>query len=161
MTDAPSGRARAVTPGGPPPGLGPYDYADAFSVRLDEPDAQPTEEWLRTGLERAPWLARTFVRLVWRGVLGLRLGPPGSPEHIHGWRIVVRETDMTAVEATSPLLRGLLIAHRVSPTETTLTTYLEYRRPALARAVWTLVGPAHRVLAPILLARAARIVARR
>lgn len=151
-----TGRVHSVAAPDPPSGLGPYDYADAFVLDLEEPDDRPTEEWLRVGLEQAPRVLRTFVRAVWRAVLGFRLAPEGAPDHILGWRVVVNEHDATVLETSSSIMRGVLVARRTAPTRATLATYLEYRRPALARVLWTVIGPAHRALAPILLTRAGR-----
>jgi hypothetical protein len=61
---------------------GTYDYADAFEVRLPEPDTRTAEQWLRSGLEGAPDALRWTILFAHRFVLGLRLGPRTAPDHI-------------------------------------------------------------------------------
>jgi hypothetical protein len=60
------------------------------------------------------------------------------------------------LEAESPLLRAVLVGRRTEDRATRLTTLLFFARPFAMRAIWTLVGPLHRRIAPYLLARAAR-----
>ena len=42
------------------------DYADAFEVRLREPDGRTAEEWIRAGLEGAPAALRWTIVVVHR-----------------------------------------------------------------------------------------------
>src|SRR5262249_28321080 len=57
------------------------------------------EEWARAILERAP-ISRRNARRFWR-LIGLRLGPPGSPDHVQGWRIAARHDGWMRLEAAS------------------------------------------------------------
>ena len=57
------------------------------------------EQWARAVLEQAP-LARRNARLLWR-LMGLRLGPPHSPDHVQGWRIAARGDNWIRVETAS------------------------------------------------------------
>jgi hypothetical protein len=133
-----------------------YDYADAFEIRLPEPDARSAEELARCALERASWPVRWTVGNAHRHLLRLRLGPSSSREHLFGWKILTSEPDVIHLEAVSPLLgRGALIVRRVDPTRALITTYLFYARPTPARVVWGIAGPLHRRIAPYLLERAA------
>ena len=131
------------------------DYADAFEILVPEPDGRTAEQWVRTGLEGAPPAMRTLIRVVHRVVLGFRLGPHPSPDHVLGWRIAASEPDVVRLEASSWLLRAVIVGRRVGLHTTRLTTFLFYERPLPARVVWTIVGPVHRRVAPYLLARAA------
>lgn len=149
-------RAHAVPVREPVPGGGRYDYADAFEIRLPTPDSRTAEEWARNGLERAPAAVRRLVVWVHRHVLGFPLDPRPSPGTVLGWQIGSCEPDAIVLEAESGLLRGVLVGRRGDPTQTELTTFLFYRRRRLARLVWTLVGPLHRAVAPLLLTRAAQ-----
>jgi len=90
-----------------------------------------------------------------RFVLGFDLAPRSAPGNIMGWRIVTSVPDLTRLQATSPLLRGDLVARRDDSGRVTLSTYLFFNRPGPARLVWTVVGPLHRRIAPYLLERAA------
>ena len=40
-----------------------YDYADAFEVRLPEPDPDPPETWVCAGLEATPGVVQWLVNL--------------------------------------------------------------------------------------------------
>jgi hypothetical protein len=136
------------------------DYADAFEVRTPERDDRTAELWIRAGLEGAPGWMRWVILLVHRHVLGFRLGPPDAPDHVLGWPIVASEPDEVRLEASSRLLRGVLVGRRVDPSSTRLTTLLFFERPATARVVWAVIGPLHRRIAPYLLTRAAGVVDR-
>jgi hypothetical protein len=133
-----------------------YDYADAFEIRLPEPDPRSAEQFVRCALKQAPWSVRWMVPIVHRYVLRLRLGPPSSPDHLFGWKILTRQPDVIHLQAVSPLLgRGVLVLRRVDPTCASITTYLFYARPTPAHVVWAIVGPLHRRIAPYLLENAA------
>lgn len=148
-------RARRVTVSEPAPdGVARPDYADAFEIRAAEPDARPAERLARDALERAPRALRALVLLAHRHVLRFRLGPYPSPGHVLGWRVVSAQPDVVRLEAVGPLLHGVLVGRRVDPTRTALTTFLVFRRPLAARAVWSVVGHVHRWVAPYLLERA-------
>ena len=130
------------------------DYADAFEVRVAEPDVRSAEQWIRAGLEGAPSMVRATILVAHRVVLGFRLDLRASPDRVLGWRVVTSEPDVIQLEAESRLLRAVLLGRR-TPRSTRLTTLLFFRRP-VARVIWTVVGPLHRRIAPYLLARAAR-----
>jgi hypothetical protein len=137
-------------------GSEPYDYADAFEIRLRESDARTAEEFARCALEQAPRPVRWAIRFAHRHVLRLRLGPRSSPDHILGWKILTAEPEVLHLGAVSPLLgRAVLVGHRVDPSHAAIATYLFYKRPTRARALWTVIGPMHRRIAPYLLDRAA------
>jgi hypothetical protein len=130
------------------------DYADAFEVRTDVPDARSAEEWARTALERAPAIVRLVVLVVHRGVLRFRLGPMHAADHVLGWRIRRSEPDTIELTADGPLMSGLIIGRRTGPTAARLDTFLTFHASSAAM-VWALVGPLHRRIAPVLLKRAA------
>jgi hypothetical protein len=58
-----------------------YDYADAFEIRLREPDARSAEQFARCALDQAPWPVRWTVRIAQRNLLRVRLGPLISGPH--------------------------------------------------------------------------------
>jgi hypothetical protein len=133
-----------------------YDYADAFEIRVREPDARTAEQFARCALEQAPWPVRWTVWIAHRYLLRMRLGPRSSPDHILGWKILTSQPDVIHLEAVSPLLgRGVLVLRRVDPTCVVITTYVFYTRPGPARVVWRIAGPLHRRIAPYLLEHAA------
>jgi hypothetical protein len=132
------------------------DYADAFEIRLHEPDEHTAEEWARACLEEAPASVRWLIRNVHRHVLRLELGPMTGPGYVHGWRIAAADREVIRLEAQSPVLgRGVIVGRGLSATRFVVTTFLFYDRPRAGRAVWSLVGPLHRWVAPLLLQRAA------
>jgi hypothetical protein len=135
-----------------------YDYADAFEIGLRASDPRSPEEFARHALERAPRSVQWTISTVHRYVLRLRLAPRSAPGHVLGWRIVTSEPDVIQLEALSPLLgRGVIVARRPEPTRAVVTTYLFHSRPVPARALWAVVGPLHRRIAPYLMARAAAV----
>ena len=131
------------------------DYADAFEVSVDEPDMRTAEEVFRAGLEGAPSWLRTVVLVAHRHVLRLELAPLSAPNHILGWEVLTAEADIIRLRATGPLLHATLAARRSAPSGAVLETFVTYRRPVLARIIWTAVAPIHRAIAPYLLKRAA------
>lgn len=137
-----------------------FDYADAFEIRAPAGDERTVEDWMRCGLEGAPLPLRWTILVAHRFVLGFDLAPRSAPGNVMGWRIVTSVPDLTHLQATSPLLRGDLVARRGGAGRVTLCTYLSFRRPGPARLVWTVVGPLHRRIAPYLLERAAAAGAR-
>lgn len=137
-----------------------FDYADAFEVALDEDDPRLPEALVRAGLEQAPPLLRWLIIAAHRGVLRLRLGQSGAQGDVLGWMVTHSYLDVVAVQASGPLLDATIIARRSEPTRAVLTTFVFYRHPVLAKVVWSLIGPVHRAVAPMLLRRAARTTIR-
>jgi len=132
-----------------------YSYADAFEIRLRQPDGRSAEQFARCALENAPWPVRWTVSMAHRHVLRLRLAPASSPGHVLGWTIVASQPDLIQLEAVSPLLgRGVIVGRRVDPTRAVFTTFV-YTRSALGRAIWAVVAPLHRRVATYLLEHAA------
>jgi hypothetical protein len=137
-----------VAPGG-------YDYADAYEICLDEPDGRTAEDFARHALEESPWPVRTTIWVVHRYVIGFRLGPRTDPNHVLGWTILRSEPEVVELEAVSSLLRAVLVAEWRTAGSAAVTTYLFYRRPAAARAIWKVVRPLHQSVARYLLQHAA------
>ena len=107
-----------------------YDYADAFEVRLPEPDPYPPETWIRAGVDATPaWIKRIA------GHAGDGLGSA---------RIVESDAEVVVLEDSDPLMDTVMVGRKVDPERRVLTTVLRYRRPLLARAVWAIVGMLHR-----------------
>jgi hypothetical protein len=120
-----------------------YDYADAFEVRLREPDPYPPETWVRAGLEATPgWVDRVV------GLLGFREAPASSADHVSGFRIVESGPEMIHLETSLPLMHVILVGRNVGPARRMLTTVLRYERPLLGRLVFAIVGLGHRWAVP-------------
>jgi hypothetical protein len=106
-----------------------HDYADAFELRLEEPDRCCPEEWLRAGVDATP----AWIKLI-----------AGAPDGLGSARIVESDADVVVVEDSDPLMDTVMVGRNVEPGRRVLTTVLHYRRPLLARAIWALVGILHR-----------------
>ena len=128
----------------------PSDYADAFEVTVDEADARTAEEVVRTGLSRVSPPRFSALLMAHRHVLGFRLGPASSSEHVMGWRVVTSEPGVCRLEADGPLMAGTMVARRVDAATARLTTFVRYRQP-VARIIWAICGPIHRRAAPQLM----------
>jgi hypothetical protein len=125
-----------------------YDYVDAFGIDLPAPDPTPPADWLGAGLSSVPpittWVAD-------------RLGfQAGSGDPLDGWQIEASTPDTVHLVVELPVMHVDLIGHNPSATRRTLTTLLTYRRPILARLVWLVLGPAHRLTVRWLLAQSRR-----
>ncbi len=158
MRDQGRPRARPVPVVEPLIGSDRYDYADAYEIRVREPDERSAEELSRFALERAPWQARWFIWAVQRLLLGIRLGPRSSPDHILGWRILTSQHDVIQLGAVSPVLgRSLIVIRRINQTCARATICICFARPVPARVLWAIAGPGHRRIVPYLMERAAAI----
>ena len=131
-----------------------HDFACAYEVVVATDDHRSSEQWARVAWEGASAPLRWFMLAGWRLVLGLRLGPRHSPDHILGWRIVDRRPDETVCSLRS----GFLTAYnmfRTVDSSFVWSTFITYQRP-VARVIWPPVSVLHRVLVRIALQRAAR-----
>ena len=106
-----------------------HDYADAFELRLEGPDRCSPEEWVRAGVDATPaWIKRIA----------------GARDGLGSARIIESDVDVVVLEDSDPLIDTVMVGRNVEPERRVLTTVLGYRRPLLARAVWTFVGILHR-----------------
>jgi hypothetical protein len=87
----------AATPGWvskvavPPPArelatLARVDYEDAFLLQTAPGHDRTPEQWARFILEGPPVRLQRLLRVAW-SVLGLQLGPSGSPGFVFGWEL--------------------------------------------------------------------------
>ncbi len=154
MTRSRPGRASRVAPDALiHDAFGRPDYASAFSVALAGP-SPPPESRARAVFEGAPTPLRLFVVFGWRAVLRLRLGPPGSADHVLGWQIVQRSPQSITLHAGSPLMQAQKVI-RADDASLVAATYVWFRS-RLGRVVWSGVAPVHHLTEPLLL-NAARI----
>ncbi|MGW2183796.1 DUF2867 domain-containing protein [Streptomyces sp. NPDC001732] len=124
--------------------LSAVDYADRFTLAANA-SATP-EQWARAMFGDVPGLAQ---RVIWRGLLGLRLSRGRSPDTVAGWRITGRGKDWIRLETASWFLTGNLVV-QADGGQVSLGTFLRYDRP-LGRKVWPPLSAVHRRLAPGLL----------
>lgn len=134
-----------------------HDYADCFEVRLHRADTHTAEQWARACVTSSPGAVLALIRLVHGRIARFDLAADDA-DHLMGWRVTHSSQDAFQLQAGGPLLRAHIVARRTSPTTNRLTTSLLYERPAAAR-LWRVIGPLHRVIAPLLLRRAAAALA--
>jgi len=124
------------------------DYADLFTLRT-KAEATP-ERWARAMFGSVPSPAE---RLIWRGLLGLRLARGRSPATVGGWRIGGRGADWIRLEAASSALSCNLVV-QTGDGRVSLATFLHYDR-RLGRTLWSPLSAIHRRLVPGVLRGAA------
>jgi hypothetical protein len=132
------------------------DYVDVFEVPVRQDDSRTGEQAFRDGLGHRRGVGGGFVLWIHRHILRFQLGPYSSPQHIIGWSIKHSDADEIELVADGPLMRGQLRLRREDGRRAVLTTRLHYRQKVAARAIWAVVGPLHRVIAPELMKRTAR-----
>jgi hypothetical protein len=132
------------------------DYVDVFEVPVHQDDSRTGEQALRDALGHRAGVGGGIVLWIHRHILRFQLGPYSSPEHVIGWSITHSDPDEIVLATDGWLMRGQLRLRREDGRRAVLTTRLHYRHRVAARAVWALVGPLHRVIAPELMKRTAR-----
>jgi hypothetical protein len=130
--------------------------ASAFSLTIEDPGTRTSVQWARAVFEGAPAALRWCIVFGWTHVLGLRLGPRPSDDHVLGWEIANGDlvAGSTALLAESRLLRACNIVS-VETEAVTWVTLVHCSRAA-ARPLWALSRPIHLLTIRYLLARAAR-----
>jgi hypothetical protein len=130
------------------------DYADAFEVCKTPSDQRRAEQWARDGFGGLSPASRWSGMLAHRYLLGFSLGPWSSPSHIFGWRIASSQPEMLHLEAKGSVMEAHMI-WRLSKSGLTMTTFVKYKKPDLAAAIWSFAGNIHRSGVPNLLKYAA------
>ena len=131
------------------------DYVDLFTVTTPRATDWSAEEWARAVLEQTE-VARRNARKLWR-LIGLRLGPPRSPDHVQGWKIAARGDNWLRVETASWYLTAQAV-FLVEPGQVSLSLSLRYDRP-VAAAVWAGVSGPHQRAVPVMLRQAVQLMA--
>jgi hypothetical protein len=131
------------------------NYAVAFALSEQGVESWTPLHWARAVFDDAPALLRWFVVFGWRHVLGLRLGPRPSDDHVLGWAISGGDLveGSVALTAQSSFLQASNIVTVEQATVTWVT--LVHYSGAAARPLWAIARPIHRFTIPYLLARAA------
>jgi hypothetical protein len=129
------------------------DYADAFEIARSPNDLRTPEQWARAGMEDgSPSLP--VGRLAHRWLLGFRLGPSPSPDHVFGWPIASSTPEQLHLRVEGSLMTGHMV-WRLLPDRLVWTTSLEFHNPAAA-GVWAVLGNVHRSAVPGVLVKASR-----
>ena len=128
------------------------DYVDLSTVTTRGATDKSPEQWARAVLEGTP-LGQS-ARSIWR-LLGLRLGPRHSGDHVQGWKIADRGDDWIRLETASWFMTGHAVA-QVDDGHVSVALFLRYDRP-VAALVWLPVGAMHRRGVPAMLRQALRL----
>jgi hypothetical protein len=134
------------------------DYVDVSVLPVDDADSWSPDEWARAILESSP-SARRFAFIPWQVLLGLRLGPWPSPDHVHGWRIADRGDDWVRIEASSWLMTCHAVA-RVEEERVTVALLVHYDNP-IAALWWPPLSVVHRQAMPVILRQGAHALRER
>ena len=135
--------------------LGEPDYIDLFTAMTPSATDRTAEAWARLILEQAP-VAGDHARRFWR-LLGLRLGPPGSPDHVQGWRIAARDQRWIRLETGSWYMHAQAVC-LVEDGRVSLSLSLRYRRPRpVGMLVVALVAGPHQRAVPVMLHQAVEL----
>jgi len=130
------------------------NYVDLFTVTTPRAAGASPEEWARAVLEKAP-LSQRNARVLWR-LMGLRLGPRNSPDHVQGWKIAARGDNWIRVQTGSWYLSAEAICLAEDAT-VSVSLSLRYDRP-IAALVWAVVSGPHQRALPVMLHQAVRIM---
>lgn len=136
------------------------EYGDAFVVDLPPGAAERSlDEWAELVIGDAPRWFRELIRVVHRGVLGLRLVPRAESAPVPGWRRIPGDGREFVYGVAGGLITPQIVIMS-APDRILVSTVVRYDRPA-ARVVWPVVAPLHRTVARVLLWRAGRRIAPR
>lgn len=124
------------------------DYMDSYTLATEVRD-RSAEKWARAVLESTPLGRR--ARWLWQ-LLGLRLGPAGSPDHVQGWKIAERGSDWVRVETSSWFATAQAVC-AVDNRGVSLALFLRYDHP-IGALIWAPVSVMHQRAVPLLLGQA-------
>ena len=127
------------------------DYVDLFTANTLEATNKSAEEWARALLEDTP--TGRSAPVLWR-LLGLRLGPTPSMEHVQGWRIADHGPNWVRIEATSWFMSAHAVV-KVDDGQVSLALFVRYDQP-MAALIWPPVSVMHRRGVPVMLREALR-----
>lgn len=128
------------------------DYTDAYQIDISGAPRRSPEQWARSVFEGAPAAMRWFLMSGWRGVLGLRLGPRHSADHVLGWRILDEATSSVTLELRSWFL-SCHVVFWVEDTKLVFSSSIHYERK-IGAVIWPPVSIIHRRAVPYVLERA-------
>ncbi|HEX6424761.1 MAG TPA: hypothetical protein VFZ79_14865 [Acidimicrobiales bacterium] len=88
--------------------------------------------------------------------MGLRLGPPQSPDHVQGWRIAARGDTWLRLETASWYVTAQAVC-LVEEGRVSISLSLRHDRPVGA-LVWALVSGPHQRAVPVMLRQAVSLM---
>lgn len=125
------------------------DHIDCLRLATDRASTCSPEHWAHVALDEVAGAKGQFV---WRALLGLRLAPRGSADHIAGWRIADRAPTWIRLEASGWMMTGEILVH-FDDEYLSLVTVVRFRR-RIAAYVWGALSGVHARVAPKLLLEA-------
>lgn len=131
------------------------DYTDIVTTTISEACNRTPEQWLSSMLEGVPRGLLSFVPLVQRVALGLRLERRASPDQVLGWKIADRGDNWMRLEAASWFLTGHVLVH-VDHDQLSFVAFVRYDRP-VAALIWPPVSLIHRQVALAFVRSAAKV----
>jgi hypothetical protein len=131
------------------------DYVDFFAINMSEMANWSAERWARAILEEAP-VARRNARVLGR-LMGLRLGPRNSPDHVQGWKIAARGDNWIRVETGSWYATAQALC-LVESEQASISLSLRYDQPVVAALVWAFIRGPHQRAVPVMLHQAAGLL---
>lgn len=132
------------------------DYTDFFTLGVPPGLAASPEHWARAVMEGSGHPAARV--LIWQVILGLRLEPRPTPQHVAGWKIIDRGRNWITVQAASSFLTAEVVFH-AGDREVCFATFIRYDR-RIAALIWPPVSVIHRRAVPELLRHASRSLTR-
>lgn len=128
--------------------MGDASYADFFAIDTSGGE-ESAKTWARLLLEQSP-TGRSGPSL-WR-LLGLRLGPTGSADHVQGWRIADHGESWIRLETRSWFMTCHAVV-RVDRNQIGIGLFIRYDHP-VASVIWPPVSVLHRRAVPMMLRQA-------
>jgi hypothetical protein len=142
------------------------DYSDAFRVLLPAEDPRDAEGWARAALEEAwpgaggllPALPRDLAVRTWWALVAWKHFPPISQGRVAGWKIARRTHTSIRIDAAlrwgSVQIVFIVMPSAPGGKELVMATFVRFGGWT-GRAFFSLIRPAHRRIAPFLIAQAA------
>jgi hypothetical protein len=131
------------------------NYVDCFVLDTRYASAGSPEDWARAMLEESS-LSHN-ARVLWT-VMGLRMGPPHSADHVQGWWIESHNDRWLRLETSSWYLSACVVL-LVEPERVSASLSLRYDS-RVAPFIWTLISDRHQKAVPVMMRQASRLLLR-
>lgn len=128
------------------------DYWDAF--RISSVDGARPSQWAASALSGAEAANRAFGRMVWHTLMAFELAPRGASDALVGWHVTADTPDRLVLDADGSRTAGRMLFEHVGG-DVLWTTMLRHHGRSGA-VTWSVLGHAHRALAPRCLEHARR-----
>jgi hypothetical protein len=129
------------------------NFIDCFVIDTPNASCSSPEAWARAMLEESS-LAQD-ARALWT-LLGLRMGPQLTLDHVQGWRIESQSDQWLRLETSSWYMSASVVI-LVEPGAVSASLSLQYDSP-VAPFIWALVSGPHQKAVPAMMRQAARLL---